>query len=89
LSDNDLKAAMAALPRQFREFVYYADVAGFRCMEIAEIMHIPLGTVMSQLHDGRRQFRKLLADGVGRVGPETLPRDGVMPCLKFSLQRSA
>jgi RNA polymerase sigma-70 factor, ECF subfamily len=41
LPDNDLKSAMEALPLQFREAVYYADVLGFRYKEIAAIMNVP------------------------------------------------
>ena len=73
LPDNDIKAAMQALPAQFREVVYYADVEGFRYKEIAALTNAPRGTVMSRLHRGRRQLRTLLGAGVGQVGPEALP----------------
>jgi RNA polymerase sigma-70 factor (ECF subfamily) len=73
LPDNDIKAAMQALPGQFRDVVYYADVEGFRYNEIATLMNTPRGTVMSRLHRGRRQLRILLGGGVGQGGPETLP----------------
>ena len=73
LPDNDIKAAMQALPGQFREVVYYADVAGFRYKEIAALTNIPHGTVMSRLHRGRRQLRMLLGGGVGEDGPQALP----------------
>jgi RNA polymerase sigma-70 factor (ECF subfamily) len=62
LPDTRIKAAMLALPEQYRMTVYYADVAGFRYREIAEIMDTPKGTVMSRLHRGRRQLRNLVAD---------------------------
>jgi RNA polymerase sigma-70 factor (ECF subfamily) len=73
LPDNDIKAAMQALPGKFREVVYYADVAGFRYKEIATLTNIPHGTVMSRLHRGRRQLRMLLGGGVGEDGPQALP----------------
>jgi RNA polymerase sigma-70 factor (ECF subfamily) len=73
LPDGDIKAAMQALPVQFREAVYYADVEGLRYDEIAALTNAPLGTVMSRLHRGRRQLRTLLGSAVGHVGPDALP----------------
>jgi RNA polymerase sigma-70 factor, ECF subfamily len=72
LPDNDIKSAMQALPRQFRDVVYYADVEGLPYREIAAIMNTPTGTVASQLHRGRRQLRTLLGEGVGGAGTETI-----------------
>ena len=63
LPDNNILAAMKSLPEQFRMVVYYADVEGFRCSEIAQIMATPDGTVLSRLHRGRKQLRTLLTDG--------------------------
>jgi len=60
--DHDVTAAMRALPEQFRTTVYYADIQGLRCKEIAAVMNTPLGTVVSRLHRGRRQLRRLLAE---------------------------
>jgi RNA polymerase sigma-70 factor (ECF subfamily) len=73
LPDNDIKGAMLALPGQFREAVYYADIEGLRYDEIAALMNTPRGTVMSRLHRGRRQLRTLLGPAVGEVGPDALP----------------
>jgi RNA polymerase sigma-70 factor (ECF subfamily) len=63
LPDTEVMAALQSLPEQFRAVVYYADVEGFRCRKIAEIMGTPTGTVMSRLARGRRHLRGLLVDG--------------------------
>jgi RNA polymerase sigma-70 factor (ECF subfamily) len=72
LGDNQIRAAMQTLPEQFRLAVYYADVEGFRSTEIADLMHTPIGTVMSRLHRGRRLLRRLLADGAQQRGYTTV-----------------
>jgi len=69
-------AAMRALPQQFRDVVYYADIEGFGCKEIASIMNTPIGTVLSRLWRGRQRLRSLLGDGAGGVGGAALPAIG-------------
>ena|ERR1700722_8633354 len=71
LPDNDIKSAMQALPQQFRYVVYYADIQGLPYRQIAAIMNTPTGTVASQLHRGRRQLRKLLADNADNAATQT------------------
>ncbi|HXF74115.1 MAG TPA: sigma-70 family RNA polymerase sigma factor [Actinomycetota bacterium] len=60
IPDEDVRAALDALPEGFRMAVLLADVEGFSYREIAEILGIPIGTVMSRLHRGRRALEKAL-----------------------------
>jgi RNA polymerase sigma-70 factor (ECF subfamily) len=62
LTDAEVKAALESLPEQFRMAVLLADVEGFSYKEIADILEIPIGTVMSRLHRGRRGLQKRLYD---------------------------
>jgi len=61
-TDQEVKDAIEALPEQFRMAVLLADVEGFSYKEIAEITDVPIGTVMSRLHRGRKQLQKRLWD---------------------------
>ena len=61
-TDDEVKAALEDLPEQFRLPVLLADVEEVSYKEIAEILDIPIGTVMSRLHRGRKQMQKRLAD---------------------------
>ena len=62
LTEGEVKDAIEALPEQFRMAVLLADVEGFAYKEIAEILDVPIGTVMSRLHRGRRALQKRLYD---------------------------
>lgn len=57
MGDDEVRRAVELLPDFQRIVVYYADIAGFQYKEIAEILDIPVGTVMSRLHRGRRNLR--------------------------------
>ncbi len=61
LPDNEIKAAMEALPAGFAEVVYYADIEGYTYAETAAMLGIPLGTVMSRVSRGRQRLRLALA----------------------------
>lgn len=60
--DTDIIEALESLPETFRMPVLLADVDGFSYKEIAEMLDIPIGTVMSRLHRGRRALQKKLWD---------------------------
>jgi RNA polymerase sigma-70 factor (ECF subfamily) len=58
--DEDIVEALESLPENFRLPVLYADVEGFSYKEIAEILDVPIGTVMSRLHRGRKALQRKL-----------------------------
>ena len=61
-TDTDVKEAIESLPDTFRMAVLLADVEGFSYKEIAEITEVPIGTVMSRIHRGRKALQKALVD---------------------------
>jgi RNA polymerase sigma-70 factor, ECF subfamily len=63
LSD-DVQAALATLPDEFRVPVVLCDVADQSYEQIARTLGVPVGTVRSRIHRGRRQLRALLTEGV-------------------------
>ena len=76
IQDEDVLAALDEIPREFREVVLLSDVQEFSYKEIAEMLGIPVGTVMSRLSRGRKQLRIKLASyanatGVGRTPQES------------------
>jgi RNA polymerase sigma-70 factor (ECF subfamily) len=80
LPDSTVKDALQSISEDFRLAVYLADVEGFSYQEIADIMHTPVGTVMSRLHRGRRLLRERLTEyaqergiAMGAVSRRTAP----------------
>lgn len=69
--DAELKAALDSLPEIFREAVWLRDVEDFSYAEIARMLQVPLGTVMSRISRGRRLLHARLtaAADVGAAGP--------------------
>ena len=61
-TDDEVKNALEALPESFRMPVLLADVEDFSYKEIAEMLDIPIGTVMSRLHRGRKAMQRALLD---------------------------
>jgi RNA polymerase sigma-70 factor, ECF subfamily len=64
--DADLRSALDALPESFREAVWLRDVDEFSYAEIASMLGIPIGTVMSRISRGRRLLYEQLAGTVAR-----------------------
>ncbi|MEK9526205.1 MAG: sigma-70 family RNA polymerase sigma factor [Acidimicrobiales bacterium] len=58
--EDEVKLALEDLPEHYRMPILLADVEGFAYKEIAEILDVPIGTVMSRLHRGRKQLQKRL-----------------------------
>jgi RNA polymerase sigma-70 factor (ECF subfamily) len=72
LTDEEILAALDRIPADFRAVVLLVDVEEFAYREVAEILNIPIGTVMSRLSRGRKQLRDHLAEvaesyGIGRL----------------------
>jgi RNA polymerase sigma-70 factor, ECF subfamily len=61
VGDSDVMQALMELPEGFRAAIYLADVEGYPYRDVAEMLEIPIGTVMSRLHRGRGKLRKKLA----------------------------
>jgi RNA polymerase sigma-70 factor, ECF subfamily len=62
LSQDHVAEALAAVPHDFRDVLVLVDIGDFSYAEAAQILDIPIGTVMSRLHRGRRILKKELAD---------------------------
>ncbi|HIE21725.1 MAG TPA: sigma-70 family RNA polymerase sigma factor [Acidimicrobiia bacterium] len=77
LVESDIKQAVEDLPENFRIPVLLADLEGFSYKEIAQILDIPIGTVMSRLHRGRKAMQKRLWEFAKQRG--LLPEDAERP----------
>jgi RNA polymerase sigma-70 factor, ECF subfamily len=64
LSQDSVVEALADVPHDFRDVIVLVDIGEFSYADAAQILDIPIGTVMSRLHRGRRILKKNLADGV-------------------------
>ena len=78
MPNSRISDALNSLNEDYRMVVYYADVEGMAYKEIAEVMDIPIGTVMSRLHRGRKQLRGMLKDvaherGIGLDHADAVP----------------
>jgi RNA polymerase sigma-70 factor (ECF subfamily) len=67
-TDDVVKSALEELPDAFRMAVLLADVEGFSYKEISEITDVPIGTVMSRIHRGRRALQKTLHEVAAERG---------------------
>lgn len=67
-TDDEVKNAIEELPEAFRIPLLMSDVEGFSYKEIAEILEIPIGTVMSRLHRGRKAMQKMLYEYAKKRG---------------------
>jgi RNA polymerase sigma-70 factor (ECF subfamily) len=69
LSQDDVVAALSAVPHDFRDVLVLVDIGDFTYADAAQILDIPVGTVMSRLHRGRRILKQAMAESaVGEDG---------------------
>jgi RNA polymerase sigma-70 factor (ECF subfamily) len=61
VADSEVMQALMELPEGFRAAIYLADVEGYPYRDVAQMLEIPIGTVMSRLHRGRGKLRTKLA----------------------------
>jgi RNA polymerase sigma-70 factor (ECF subfamily) len=62
LSQDTIVNALAEVPHDFRDVVVLVDIGSFTYQDAAQILDIPIGTVMSRLHRGRRILKRQLAE---------------------------
>jgi RNA polymerase sigma-70 factor, ECF subfamily len=76
ITDQEMLAALAEIPQEFRAVVLLADVEEFSYKETAGILNVPIGTVMSRLSRGRRMLRERLAEVARSYGIAPEKREG-------------
>src|SRR5437773_8452294 len=64
LSQDDIVSALSAVPHDFRDAIVLVDIGDFTYQDAAQILDVPVGTVMSRLHRGRRILKRELAENV-------------------------
>jgi RNA polymerase sigma-70 factor (ECF subfamily) len=64
LSQDSIVDALAAVPHNYRDVIVLVDIGDFSYQDAAQILDIPIGTVMSRLHRGRRMLKRALAEEV-------------------------
>ena len=72
----EVREALLSLPHDYKMVVLLADLEGFAYKEIAEILDVPIGTVMSRLHRGRKAMQRALyeyAEARGLTDPDSRP----------------
>src|SRR2546427_6819269 len=69
LSQNDVVTALSEVPHDFRDVVVLVDIGDFTYADAAQILDVPVGTVMSRLHRGRRILKQAMAESA--VGSES------------------
>jgi len=62
LSQDEIVHALSEVPHDFRDVIVLVDIGDFTYQDAAQILDIPIGTVMSRLHRGRRILKKELAE---------------------------
>jgi RNA polymerase sigma-70 factor, ECF subfamily len=69
LSQDDIVTALSAVPHDFRDVLVLVDLGDFSYADAAQILDIPVGTVMSRLHRGRRILKRELAESALEEAP--------------------
>jgi len=85
MGDSAIVRALAELPEGYKAVIYLADVEGFQYAEIADMLGIPIGTVMSRAHRGRAILRTKLDDNrPTRSRKPALPRHAGLRAAEFA-----